>query len=64
MIKPVTVDFVITGAQIDPWSNFRVGFEGKVAINRKDWGVSSNAALGLVSEKVTLAFDVAAIRQS
>jgi polyisoprenoid-binding protein YceI len=41
---------------------------GKVTINRKDWGVSWNAALEgggvLVSKKVTLEFDVAAIRQS
>ncbi len=65
--KPVTVDFELTGAENDPWGNFRVGFEGKVTINRKDWGVSWNAALEsggvLVSEKVTLEFDVAAIRQ-
>lgn len=65
--KPVTVDFELTGTENDPWGNFRVGFEGKVVINRKDWGVSWNTALEsggvLVSEKVTLEFDVAAIRQ-
>ncbi len=66
--KPVTVDFELAGAENDPWGNFRVGFEGKVTINRKDWGVSWNAALEsggvLVSDEVTLEFDVAAIRQS
>lgn len=63
--KPVTVDFELTGAENDPSGNFRVGFEGSVTINRKDWGVNWNAATGvLVSEKVTLEFDVAAIRQS
>jgi len=66
--KPVTVDFELTGTENDPWGNFRVGFEGKVTINRKDWGVSWNAALEsggvLVSEKVTLEFDVAAIRNN
>ncbi|MFG1708391.1 YceI family protein [Nonomuraea sp. M3C6] len=63
--KPVTVDFELTGAENDPWGNFRVGFEGSVTINRRDWGVNWNAATGvLVSEKVTLEFDVAAIRQS
>lgn len=62
--KPVTVDFELTGAE-NPSGNFRVGFEGSVTINRKDWGVNWNAATGvLVSEKVTLEFDVAAIRQS
>ncbi len=63
--KPVTVDFELTGAENDQWGNCRVGFEGSVTINRKDWGVNWNAATGvLVSEKVTLEFDVAAIRQS
>ena len=52
-------------AENDPWGNCRVGFEGSVTINRKNWGVNWNAATGvLVSEKVTLEFDVAAIRQS
>jgi polyisoprenoid-binding protein YceI len=66
--KPVTVDFELTGAGIDPSGSFRAGFEGRAAINRKDWGVIWNAVLEggrvLVSEKVTLEFDVAAIRQS
>jgi polyisoprenoid-binding protein YceI len=62
--KPVTVDFELTGTENDPWGNFRVGFEGSVTVNRKDWGVNWNAATGvLVSAKVTLEFDVAAIRQ-
>lgn len=63
--QPLTVDFELTGAETDPWGNFRVGFEGSVTISRKDWGVNWNAATGvLVSEKVTLEFDVAAIWQS
>ena len=65
--KPVTVDFEFTGASVDPFGNSRVGFEGKTVINRKDWGINFNAALEtggvLVSEKVTLEFDVSAIRQ-
>ena len=63
VIKPVTVDFELTGAKTDPWGTFRVGFEGSVTINRKDWGVNWNAATGMVSKKVTLEFDVAAIRR-
>jgi len=66
--KPVTVDFELTGAENDPSGNFRVGFEGQATINRKDWGASWNAVVEgggiLVSEKVTLEFDIAAIRQS
>ncbi len=42
------------------------GFEGKAVINRTDWGVAFNAALEtgglLVSEKVTLEFDISAIK--
>ena len=64
--KPVTVDFEYTGTAVDPYNNQRIGFEGKTTINRKDWGVNWNAALEaggvLVSEKVTLEFEVSAIR--
>jgi polyisoprenoid-binding protein YceI len=64
--KAVTVDFEYTGTAVDPYNNTRVGFEGKTTVNRKDWGVSWNAALDaggvLVSEKVTLEFEVSAIR--
>ena len=66
--KPITVVFEETGAATDPFGNERVGFEGTVAINRGEWGLKWNAALEaggvLVSEKVTLEFDVSAIRQA
>ena len=65
--KPVTILFEETGEAKDPFGNLRVGFEGTVTINRTDWGLTFNAALEtggvLVSEKVTLEFDVSAIRQ-
>jgi polyisoprenoid-binding protein YceI len=64
--KPVTIDFELTGTATDPFGNDRMGLEGKTTVNRKDWGVSWNAALEaggvLVSEKVTLEFEVSAIR--
>jgi polyisoprenoid-binding protein YceI len=64
--KPVTIDFEFTGSAVDPWGNLRLGFEGSTTINRKDWGVSWNAALEaggvLVSEKVTLEFEIAAVK--
>ena len=64
--KPVTVDFEYTGTAVDPYNNTRIGLEGKTVVNRKDWGVSWNAALEaggvLVSEKITLEFEVSAIR--
>ena len=64
--KPVTVDFAFEGAATDPFGNHRIGLEGRTTINRKDWGVSWNAALEaggvLVSEKVTLELEVSAIK--
>jgi polyisoprenoid-binding protein YceI len=64
--KPVTIDFENTGSAVDPWGNLRLGLEGSVTVNRKDWGVNWNAALEaggvLVSEKVVLEFEVAAVK--
>lgn len=64
--KSVTVEFEQTGSARDPFGNVRVGFEGGVAINRKDWGLTYNAALEtggvLISEKVKLDFDVSAVQ--
>jgi polyisoprenoid-binding protein YceI len=66
--KPVVVDFEYTGSAVDPFGNERLGLEGKVTVNRKDWGVNWNAALEaggvLVSEKVTLEFEVSAIKDT
>ena len=64
--KPVSIPFEYTGSVIDPWGNDRAGFEGSVTVNRTDWGVTWNTALEaggvLVSEKVTLEFEMAAIK--
>jgi polyisoprenoid-binding protein YceI len=64
--RPVTVDLEYTGSAADPFGNQRIGLEGATTINRKDWGINWNAALEagglLVSEKVTLEFEVSAIR--
>jgi polyisoprenoid-binding protein YceI len=64
--KAVTIPLEFQGVVKDPWGNDRVGFEGSVVINRKDWGVNWNAALEaggvLVSEKVTLEFEISAVK--
>jgi len=66
--QPVAIVFEQTGSAQDPFGNVRVGFEGDVTVNRKDWGLSWNAALEtggvLVSEKVKLEFDISAIRNA
>ena len=64
--KSISIDMDFTGQAVDPWGNQRVGFEGKTTINRSDWGVNFNAALEaggvLVSEKISLEFEISAIR--
>jgi len=64
--RSVTIQFTFEGAAKDPFGNLRAGFEGSVAINRKDWGVNWNAALEgggvLVSDRVTLEFEISAIK--
>jgi polyisoprenoid-binding protein YceI len=66
--KPVTVRLEYTGRAVDPFGNNRIGFEGSTEINRKDWGVNWNAVLEaggmLVSEKVTLEFEISAIKDA
>lgn len=64
--KSITFDLELTGTAVDPYGNTRLGLEGSTVINRKDWGVSWNATLDaggvLVSEKVTLEFEISAIK--
>jgi polyisoprenoid-binding protein YceI len=62
----VTIPFEFEGAATDPFGNLRVGFEGSAVINRKDYGITWNAALEtggvLVSDKITLEFEISAIK--
>ncbi len=64
--KSVTVPFEFGGAAVDPFGNSRIGFEGQVTVNRKEWGLTWNAALEtggvLVSEKVVLDLEVSAVK--
>ena len=64
--QAVRIPFVFEGTAVDPYGNTRVGFEGSVVINRKDFGVSYNAALEtggvLIGDKVTLEFEVSAVK--
>jgi polyisoprenoid-binding protein YceI len=64
----ITIPFEFEGAAKDPFGNQRVGFEGSATINRRDYGVTWNAALEgggvLVSDKVTLEFEISAIKNA
>ncbi|MGW1817248.1 YceI family protein [Streptomyces sp. NPDC002125] len=64
--RPVTLDLTYIGYVTDPFGYERVGFDGTTTINRSDWGLTYNARLAeggaMVSERLRLQFDVAAIR--
>ena len=64
--KPVTIDFDYMGVAEDPFGNERVGLEGSVVVNRKDWNIDFDVPLKtgglLVSEKITLEFEISAIK--
>ncbi|HIW95425.1 MAG TPA: YceI family protein [Candidatus Corynebacterium gallistercoris] len=66
--QSVTIDFDFTGEAVDPWGQTRVGFEGSTVINRRDFGLEWQTALDgggvLVSEKITLNFDISAVKEA
>lgn len=66
--KSITFDLEYTGSATDPFGNDRIGLEGSVTVNRKDWGLTWNAPLAaggvLVSEKVVLEFEVSAVKKA
>ncbi|MEZ5409299.1 MAG: YceI family protein [Acidimicrobiales bacterium] len=64
--KPVELQLELAGTAQDPWGNTRLGLEGSTVVNRKDWGLNWNAPLDaggvLVGEKVTLEFEISAVK--
>ncbi|MFC5909982.1 YceI family protein [Streptacidiphilus monticola] len=64
--RSVAIDFSFEGSAVDPFGNQRLGFEGSTVINRKDYGITWNAALEtggvLVSEKITLEFEISLVK--
>jgi polyisoprenoid-binding protein YceI len=65
--RPLTVPVSYLGAATDPWGNARVGFEGEITVNRKDFGLAWNAALEtggfLVGDEVKISVSLQAIGQ-
>ena len=66
--RPVT--FAVEGPSApgkDPWGNTRIGLSATTKINRKDFGLSWNAALEtggfLVGEEIAITLDVQFIKQ-
>ncbi|MDX8337922.1 YceI family protein [Draconibacterium sp. IB214405] len=66
--KEMTLDVEFGGTNKDPWGNEKAGFSLEGKINRKEWGLSWNAALEsggvLVSEDVKLQAEVQLVKQT
>jgi polyisoprenoid-binding protein YceI len=66
--KPVDLDTEFSGVVTDPWGGTRAGAEATTTISRKDFGLTWNVALEaggvLVSDKVVINLDVAAVKQA
>ncbi len=64
--KSISFPLEYQGNATDPFGNVRIGFEGSTPIVRSEYGISFNAALEtggvLVSDKVTLEFEISAIK--
>lgn len=60
--RPITLDVDFNGAATDPFGTKKLGFTATTDINRKDFGLTWNAALEtggvLVGDKVTIALEV------
>ncbi|WP_353827066.1 YceI family protein [Agromyces sp. SYSU T0242] len=65
--KPITIPIEFTGAQVDAFGATRAGFQGTRRIDRREFGLEWNMALDsggwLVSEKITLEFEISAIKR-
>ncbi len=66
--REITLNAEVTGTEEDPWGNERVGLEVTGQLNRGDYGMTFNQALGsgnmLVSDRVKLALDISAVKQA
>ncbi|HEX8546627.1 MAG TPA: YceI family protein [Cytophagaceae bacterium] len=64
--KPITLDVEFGGVAKDPWGNKKAGFTISGKINRKDFGLTWNAALEtggvLVSEEVKIQAEIQLIQ--
>jgi polyisoprenoid-binding protein YceI len=65
--KPIKLTAEVQGTETDPWGNERVALEVTGRLNRGDWNMTFNQALGsgnlLVGEKVKLQLDISAVKK-
>ena len=65
--REVALDLEINGPIQDPWGNLRIGAEGMVTIDRKDWGVQFDRIMDngglVVANDVKIEFALEAMRK-
>jgi polyisoprenoid-binding protein YceI len=66
--REVKLDVVLQGTDTDPWGSERAGLEALGVLNRSDFDMKFNQALGsgnvLVGDKVRMSLDISAVRQT
>jgi polyisoprenoid-binding protein YceI len=63
--REVKLELILQGTDTDPWGNDRAGVEVQGCLNRKDFDMQFNQALGsgnlLVGDKVRVSLDISAV---
>lgn len=66
--KPVTLEVAILGTGPDAWGNTRGGFEGRVKVNRQDYGIAWNKVVEgggtVLGDEVEITLNVEGVRQA
>ncbi len=61
--KTIAIPFTLSGPIEDPWKNTRIGFEGAIQIDRKEFGVGSDTPEAIVGEKIEVKISYEGILQ-
>jgi polyisoprenoid-binding protein YceI len=65
VVRDITLPVTFLGVATDPWGKARAGFEAEITINRKDFGLTWNAALEtggfLVGDEVKISLSIQAV---
>ncbi|WP_068396245.1 YceI family protein [Kribbia dieselivorans] len=66
--RQISIPLELIGVQKDAFGNLRAGFEGARRVNRRDFGLEWNQPLDagglLVSEKISLEFEISAVKRA
>ena len=66
--REIKFTVLVQGTDTDPWNNLRVGLEAVATLNRSEFDMKFNQALGsgnvLVGDKVKIALEISAILQT